>query len=135
MEYNDILKKYFDEFRGLEPTVYRLININRWPSEIGAHLERFIHEIKTGKYVVTSTRHQAFEFLVADKNEVLLLVPFATKYGLCEGFHSADVDLAQAFFRMYDDLAHEGTPLIIPAEASDDDAKAIIAEWIKTEKQ
>ena len=131
MEYDGNLKKYFDEFRGLESTVYRLINVKRRPIDIAVHLERFIGEIRTGKYVVTSTRHQAFEFLVADKNEVLILVPYATQYGLSEGFYSADVDLAHAIFRMYEDLLNEGNSLVIPAEVSDNEAKEIITEWIE----
>lgn len=100
MEYDGDLKKYFDEFRGLEPTVYRLINVKRQPIGISTHLEHFIGEIRTGKYVVTSTRHQAFEFLVADKNEVLILVPYATQYGLSEGIYSTDVDFAHAVFQI-----------------------------------
>jgi len=133
MEYNDSLKAYFDEFRGSDAIVYRLININKHPKGTAAHLERFISEMQNGKYVVTSTRYQAFEFLVADKDEVLILVPDATKYGFSEGFYLADGDLAHAFFRMYEGLVSEGAPLQIPIEADDDQAKEIIAEWIKQE--
>jgi len=130
MDYDDKLRKYFDEFRGLKPTVYRLLNVKRWPSDVSAHLESFIGEIKAGKYVVTSTRHEAFEFLIADKNEVLILVPYATQYGLSEGFYSIEVDFAHAVFRMYEDLVKEGNPLVIPVQADDNEAKRIIAEWI-----
>lgn len=131
MEYDDTLKKYFDEFRGLEPTICRLINVKKRPSDISAHLERFINEIRAGKYVITSTRHEAFEFLISDKSEILILVPYATQYGLSEGFYSTDVDFAHAIFRMYEDLVSEGNQLVIPKQVDDSEAKKIIAEWIK----
>lgn len=131
MEYDDALKTYLDEFRGLKPVVHRLINIKRRPSDISAHLGRFIAEIRAEKYVVTSTHHEAFEFLIADKNELLLLVPYATQYGISEGFYSTDVDFANAISRMYEHLALDGNQLVIPAEADDNEAKRIVAEWIE----
>lgn len=131
MEYDAKLKEYFEEFRGLDLVVYRLINVKRRPDKVADHINRFIKEIRSGKYVVTSTSHEAFEFLISDRDEAMLLVPHPTKYGLSEGVHSTDLDFAYAIYRMYEGLANVGNQLSIPPEKSDEDAKAIIDSWIK----
>jgi hypothetical protein len=135
MEYDNNLQDYFEGFRGLKPTVYRLINVRRRPSDVADHLGLFINEIRAGKYVITSTHHEAFEFLIGDKKEVLLLVPYATQYGISEAMYSVDVDFAHAVFRTYESLENDGSKLVIPVQADDNEAKRIIAEWIRNEAQ
>lgn len=130
MDYDAALEKYFEEFRGLKTVVSRLINVKARPEDVSRHLDSFINEIRAARYMVTSTRHSAFEFLIADKNEVLFLVPRPTQYGLSEGIHSIDNDFTYAVLRMHEDLVKEGNQLVIPAGTDDDQARAIIAKWV-----
>ena len=131
MEYDDDLRKYFDEFRGVSAIVCRLINVRKRPGDVANHLELFIDEIKNGKYVVTSTSHEAFEFFIVDRAETLLLVPHPTRYGLSEGIYSPDADFAYAMFHMYRGLAFAGNQLVIPKDQNDNDVKSTIDKWIK----
>ena len=130
MEYDESLRKYFEEFRGLEPTIYRLVNVKKQAREVNDHINHFLNEIRSEKYVITSTSHEAFEFFICDRDETLLLVPRPTKYGLSEGIYSADTDFAYAMYRMYEGLANAGNRLMIPSDVSDEDAKTIIENWI-----
>jgi len=132
MDYGTDLQKYFSEFRGIKPTVYRLVNVRKQGPHMVNHLEQFISEIKDYKYIVTSTRHEAFEFFVADKGELLLLIPHPTKYGICEGIYSCMPGFAYAVYQMYQQLAAAGNTLVIPAAATDAEASIIIREWVRS---
>ena len=135
MDYDVKLRKYFDDVRGITPVVHRLVNVTKRPKDVSAHLTSFVAEIKAGKYVVTSTKHEAFEFLIADKSEIMILVPYATKDGFSEGFYSTDVDFANAIFHMYDDLMKQGKTLHIPLEADEEVTRQIIEEWVEAGTQ
>jgi hypothetical protein len=131
MDYDEDLIKHFEGFRNIKATVFRLINVKKHPKDVTKHLNGFIKEIKEGKYVVTSTSHEAFEFLVIDKAaQVQLLIPHPTKYGFSEGIYSADIDFANAICRMYEELEKKGNNLDIPYTANDEEAKHIIDKWV-----
>jgi hypothetical protein len=131
MDYDDDLKKHFEGFRNTKAIVYRLINVKKHSNDVLVHLFEFIKELKENKYIVTSTNHEAFEFLVIDKSaQVELLIPHPTTYGFSEGIYSADTDFANAIYHMYDSLEKKGNKLLIPTKADESEAKEIIEKWV-----
>jgi hypothetical protein len=131
MQYGPSLKKYFDDFRG-SFVLRRLINVKKFGSKnVSDHLSHFLKELKSGSYVVTSTTHSSFEFLVMDKTEALFLCPHHVTGELHAGIFSKNEHFVGTIIGTFEKLDSEGTRLEIPEGTDDKTAKSLIDDWIK----
>lgn len=131
MAWSRDLEQYFDEELKLANIrISRLIN----PRKEGVlkHLSGCVNDIKKGKYSVTSTNHSAFEFIVADSKEALMLIPYTLRPEISLGIYSKeDENFVSAMVRLFESLQKEGDNLSISEQATESEAKERIQKWIR----
>lgn len=136
MDWTPDLEAYFLEFKGImdkkKIPVLRLINLEKAGNAVVQHLSEFREEIKTGKYIVASTPHTAFEFMVVDNKEALLLLPHAVRPEIALGIYSEDESFVNALVHLFITLWHKENELSVPIESSEDQITSSFHAWIQT---
>lgn len=136
MEYGPRLRKYFERlhasiFQKADVTLHRLINVSAvGPNNVAEHLCSAIEEIKAKKYHVSSTSHRAYECMIIDRDQALLLIPHAVRRVLYWGLFSEDEHFVNSMAVNFGQLENEGVPLDIPPDADDLSARTLIKAWI-----
>lgn len=130
MRYGPSLQQYFEQFRG-NFILRRLINVKKMGSKnVTEHLLAFQKELKSGKYIVTSTTHQAYECLVVDRKQALFLCPHHVTGAMHLGLFSMNDHYVSTIIATFEKLEGEGTRLEIPEGTTDAHVKEIIEQWV-----
>jgi len=137
--YTLTVEKYFDEAteyvrKKLKLKICRLINIREAGAErVKEHLASSLDILRSGKYVVYSTSHKAFEYLVIDRKNALFLAPHAIRDDLYMAICGREESFVYCLIELFDDLCRRGTELKIPDMKDESQLKAYINNWIDTQ--
>jgi len=117
--------------------VHRLINVPEVGDDrVKGHLDKHLDMIKDGRYVVYSTDHKAFEYIIVDRKDALFLAPHAVRADLYMGLYGREESFVYCLIELFNEMCKKGDRLEMPQTDDKEELRAHINRWVdrQTEK-
>jgi len=116
-----------------EVTLRRAINFREVGRERAeAHLLLMGRFLRRRQYIVYSTLHRAFEYIVVDGREALFLVPHAIRKDADFAVYGRQESFVFSWDEAFRELTSQGVNLEIPENVNDDGLRAAIRTWVNS---